>query len=208
MDSSAHLLAELPHLTDCGLPGISRIPYGLHACHFYPDRQRLVEALVPYFLAGLRNNERCLWVAAPPLDADDARRALEAAAGVGLIAEVIGSGGLRIFDFDEWYASASGLNGLDIVRHWLEEEEKALAAGYSGLRITGNTSFLQPGDWATFMEYERAVSEGFAGRRIVALCSYPLASRSPQEVGEVMHTHECTFDRPDATWQVVARPLR
>jgi hypothetical protein len=81
MDNSAQLTAELPHLTDCGLPGISRIPYGLHACHFYPDRQRLVEALVPYFLAGLRNNERCLWVAAPPLDAADARRALEAAAG-------------------------------------------------------------------------------------------------------------------------------
>ena len=203
MDSSAHLTAELPHLTDCGLPGISRIPYGLHACHFYPDRQRLVEALVPYFLAGLRNNERCLWIAAPPLPALEARQALEAAVGGALDSHAI-----RILDFDEWYASASGLNGLDIVRHWLEEEEKALAAGYSGLRITGNTSFLQPGDWATFMEYERAVSEGFAGRRIVALCSYPLASRSPQEVGEVMHTHECTFDRPDATWQVVARPLR
>ena len=208
MDQGAHIAAERSHLTECGLPGIQRIPYGLHACHFYPDRERLVDALVPYFMAGLRNNERCLWVAAPPLDAADARRALEAAAGGELIAKVIQSDALRILDFDEWYASASGLNGLDVVGLWLKEEEKALAAGYSGLRITGNTSFLRPDDWATFMEYERAVSEGFAGRRIVALCSYPLASRSPQEVGEVMHTHECTFDRPDANWQVVARPLR
>jgi hypothetical protein len=131
MEQSAPLTAELPHFTDCGLPGNSRIPYRLHACHFYPDRQRLVEAL---------------------------------------------------------------------------EARQALAAGYNGLRITGNTSFLKPGDWATVMLYERAVGEHFYGRRIVALCSYTLEGRSASEVGEVMHAHECVFDRPDATWQVVARP--
>jgi hypothetical protein len=204
MDNSAQLTAELPHLTDCGLPGISRIPYGLHACNFYPDRQRLVEALVPYFLAGLRNNERCLWIAAPPLPALDAQRALEAAwHGVGAALE---SGAMRILDFDQWYAGAAGLNGSDVVRFWLEEEQKALAGGYNGLRITGNTSFLEPSDWATFMEYERLVSEQFQGRRIVALCSYTQQGRSSREIGEVMHAHECIFDRPDATWQVVARP--
>jgi hypothetical protein len=204
MDKSAHPTAELPHLTDCGLPGISRIPYGLHACHFYPDRERLVEALVPYFLAGLRNNERRLWVAAPPLPAPDARQALEAAwNGVGAAFD---SGAIRILDFDEWYAGACGLNGLDVVRFWLDEEEKALAAGYNGLRITGNTSFLTSSDWATFMEYERVVGEKFYGRRIVALCSYTLQGRTAREVGEVMHAHECIFDRPDSTWQVVARP--
>jgi hypothetical protein len=196
-------MTELPNLTDCGLPGIGRIPYGLHACHFYPDRERLVAALVPYFIAGLRNNERCLWIAAPPLPAREARRSLEAAfASVGVAFE---SGAIRILDFDEWYASTAGLKGMDVVRLWLAEEEKALADGYNGLRITGNTSFLQPEDWATFMEYEQAVSEHFRGRRIIALCSYGLQGRSPREVGEVMHGHECVFDRPDESWQVMSK---
>ena len=203
MDKSAHLTAELPHLTDCGLPGIERIPYGLHACHFYPDRERLVEALVPYFLAGLRNNERCLWIAAPPLPALEARRALEAAAGergCGVRLRRDPDPRLRRVVREhrrpQGHGRSAGVAG---------EEEKALAEGYNGLRITGNTSFLQPGDWATFMEYERAVSEHFRGRRIVALCSYTLQGRSPHEVGEVMHAHECIFDRPDANWQVVTR---
>jgi MEDS: MEthanogen/methylotroph, DcmR Sensory domain len=203
MDKSAHLTAELPHLTDCGLPGISRIPYGLHACHFYPDREHLVAALVPYFLAGLRNNERCLWIAAPPLPAIEAHRALDAAwDGVGAAIE---SGVIRILDFDQWYANTAGLNGLDVVQFWLDEEEKALADGYNGLRITGNTSFLKPADWATFMQYEHEVSRHFRGRRIVALCSYTLEGRSAREVGEVMHAHECILDRPDTNWQVVTR---
>ena len=42
--------------------------------------------------------------------------------------------------------------------------------------------------------------------RIVALCSYTEQGRSSREIGEVMLAHECIFHRPDATWQVVARP--
>ena len=52
------------HMTSCGLPGINSIPYGTHMCHFYEDAENLAGALVPYFAAGLRNNERCIWIAA------------------------------------------------------------------------------------------------------------------------------------------------
>jgi hypothetical protein len=41
------------------------------------------------------------------------------------------------------------LKGLDVIQFWLEEEERALAEGYNGLRITGNTSFLTPGGTRT-----------------------------------------------------------
>ena len=46
------------HLTECGLPGITRIPYGVHMCNFYNTRDELITALVPFFAAGLRRNER------------------------------------------------------------------------------------------------------------------------------------------------------
>lgn len=190
------------HLTDCGLPGIGSVPYGMHACHFYRTRAELVDALVPYFLAGLRRNERCLWITAPPLPANEAMQALHSAwDGMD---DAIEAGALRILDFDQWYASSARLKGLDVVKFWLEEEERALAAGYSGLRITGNVTFLKPGDWPTFMEYERAVTARFDGRRIVALCSYMLPTCTPQQVRDVMDAHPCAFDRPDANWQVLA----
>jgi two-component sensor histidine kinase len=96
------------------------------------------------------------------------------------------------------------LKGLDIVQLWLEEEERALDAGYNGLRIAGNTSFLTPGDWSTFMEYEQAVTAGFSGRRIVALCSYALAHCNDQQMSDVMHAHHCALERPDADWQMVS----
>jgi hypothetical protein len=194
------------HITECGLPGINRIPYGLHACHFYPGREQLLEALVPYFIAGLQAGERCIWIAAPPLPAEEARRELRAAwPGAD---EAIARGAIRILDFDSWYSNAAGLKGTDVVKLWLDEEERALSGGYTGLRITGNTSFLGPHDWEKFMEYERIVGAGFQGRRIVALCSYLLPNIGSDKIMEVMRAHDCAFDRPDAGWQVIGTRAR
>jgi len=33
--------SALPVLTDCGLPGIHQIPYGVHMCNFYRSREEL-----------------------------------------------------------------------------------------------------------------------------------------------------------------------
>ena len=89
-----------------------------------------------------------------------------------------------------------------VLAAWLREEQRALAEGYRGLRITGNTSFVQPTDWAAFMEYERQVQVGLPGRRIVALCSYPLVSCRGAQASEVGRLHDCSFHRPDAAWAV------
>jgi MEDS: MEthanogen/methylotroph, DcmR Sensory domain len=58
-------MVNIPYITRCGLPGIEHVPFGMHACHFYRNRNELVAAMVPYFIAGLRENERCLWITAP-----------------------------------------------------------------------------------------------------------------------------------------------
>jgi hypothetical protein len=89
-----------------------------------------------------------------------------------------------------------------ILAAWSREEQQALAEGYRGLRVTGNTSFVQPADWAAFMEYERQVQLGLPGRRIVALCSYELSSCRGAPASEVERLHDCSFHRPDAAWAV------
>ena len=191
----------LPHITDCGLPGIKDIPYGVHMCNFYRSREELAAALVPYFSAGLRANERCIWITAEPLLATDAK-ALLAATGFDVEA-AIASGALVIRDYSDWYAHAGGLKGNEVVDLWLAEEARALAAGYAGLRITGNVTFLRPADWDIFMAYERLVHEAFNGRRIVTLCTYDLGRCGASEVLDVMRRHSCTLDRPDHGWQIL-----
>src|SRR2546423_10594850 len=103
--TSMRLPFRLPGITDCGVPGIKPVVYGSHLCHFYPGRKELIESLVPFFEAGLRNNERCLWVTADPLPAAEAK--LELGRVVPDLQERIATGQLRIADGLDWY-EASG----------------------------------------------------------------------------------------------------
>ena len=189
------------HMTDCGLTGIKAIPYGLHMCHFYESRADLASALVPYFVAGLQKNERCIWITAEPLDASAAEAEL-AAAGLNVPA-VVRTGALVIRDYAEWYGKSASLDPARIAQMWLDEEKRALDDGYAGLRITGNTSFVQPADWPEFMDYEQRIDELFASRRIVTLCSYRLEPRAPSDMLEVARRHSCTLNRPDEGWQLL-----
>jgi hypothetical protein len=187
--------------TDCGLPGIRKVPYGVHMCHFYKGPADLAEALVPYFTAGLRNRERCLWITAEPLAAEEAKQALRSA---GLDADTaIREGSLVVRDFSDWYAEGARLKGTEVVDLWLGQERKALAEGYAGLRITGNVTFLTPQTWPEFMEYEALLDKAFQGRRIVTLCSYQLGKCDATEVLDVVRRHNCTLDRPDEGWQIL-----
>ena len=38
-------MEHLSHITRFGLPGIDRIPFGMHACHFYSSRDQRVGTL-------------------------------------------------------------------------------------------------------------------------------------------------------------------
>lgn len=190
-----------PHLTPCGLPGIGPVPRGLHSCHFYNNRQQLVDALIPYALAGLRANERVLIIASRPLPARDLVRELRQAwDGVD---EAVHTGALRVLDFDRWYRDAAGLKSEDLVQLWLREEEQALAQGFSGLRVSGNISFLTPEEWPAFMAYEKSVTAAFSNRRVVALCSYVLEDCTEDQKADVLRAHACAFERQDGDWRVV-----
>ncbi len=189
-----------PEVTNLGLPGVGAIPYGLHACHFYDGAADLEDVLVKYFAAGLRNRERCFWVTAEPLNAARARAALQQA-GFDVAAEER-SGALVIKDFAAWYADAAGLKGVDIVKLWLAEEERALARGFQGLRITGNVTFLTDETWPEFMEYEQAVDDTLYTRRIVAFCTYR-HTVGVSKTFDVARRHDCALERSRQGWQVM-----
>lgn len=194
---------EPSNLTACGLPGIREIPYGVHMCHFYEGAEDLAGILVPYFAAGLRAKERCIWIAADPLPAAQAQAALSKVYPAA--EEAMRQGALVIRDFSQWYVEAGSLKGKDVVELWLAEERRALAGGSNGLRITGNVTFLTPETWTEFMEYEELVDRTFQGHRIVTLCTYRLSSSSAADVLDVVHRHSCALDRPDKGWQVLTR---
>lgn len=185
-------------LTETGIPGVGRIPFGIHFCHFYTDRKDLADSLVPYFRAGLENDERCLWLTADPFPSTEAQG--ELASVLPSLPRLIQEGSIRILDADRWYA---GLQTTDVIGRWLQEEGKALAEGYRGLRIAGNTSCVKRQDWDALMRYEDAFSKSIAGHQIVAICNYSLRQAKATDLFEVARHHQHTLCRDDRQWEVV-----
>src|SRR5262245_14416135 len=90
-----------------GLRGVGDIPSGTHLCQFYRSKADLVETLVPYFVAGLEQNERCIWIASEPFGAADCWRELEAQ--VSDLAERARRGQIEIIDYADWYTRGDAL---------------------------------------------------------------------------------------------------
>ena len=55
-------------LRHSGIDIIGDVPWGTHFCQFYQTKEDLMDILVPFFKAGLENNEFCIWVMSEPLE--------------------------------------------------------------------------------------------------------------------------------------------
>ena len=64
---------------ETGINVIGTVPWGTHICLFYDTKQDLVDILVPYFKAGLENNEFCICVTSETLNEKEAKEAMRKA---------------------------------------------------------------------------------------------------------------------------------
>src|SRR5262245_56527609 len=156
---------------------------------------------MPYFRAGLRQHERCLWLTAPPLPAAEARS--EMARLLPAVDAIVERGDLCIIDAADWYGNGCGFRKSAAIKRWLKEEEDALARAYNGLRVAENTSFLAPSDAAAWMEYAQAVTTALQERSIVALSSFNPQQWQATDIFDIIRVHHFTLDRPDDHWQVL-----
>ncbi|KKK60362.1 hypothetical protein LCGC14_3025110, partial [marine sediment metagenome] len=66
-------------IRNSGIDVIGNTPWGTHFCLFYQTKEDLIDILVPYFKAGLENNEYCMWVTSEPLNKKEAEKAIRRA---------------------------------------------------------------------------------------------------------------------------------
>lgn len=184
------------------LTGFSRTVTGNHYSHFYEGAEDLAEAVVPFIASGVRNNEQCLWVTAEPFGVEAAVNAL--AALIPDLERRMAQGQVEIIGHDEWYTAGGDFSAQAVIAGWLERERSALARGYAGLRITGNTFWLEtPEQFADFAAYEAALHDSIKGHRITCLCSYCLSKGSGRDLLNVVRNHDFAAIRSDGQWDII-----
>ncbi len=187
--------------TKSGIEVLGDVCWGGHFCLFYQTKQDLLDILVPYFKAGLDNNEFCMWITSEPLEAEKAKNALDKA--VKNLDFCISKGQIEITDYKQWYLK-SGVFDADIVlNNWIEKEAQAVKNGFEGLRLSGNTFWLQKKEWAAFTDYEAKIDNVINKYRMLAICTYSLDKCGAAEVIDVVSNHESALVKRGSEWQII-----
>jgi len=125
-------------LRKSGIGTVGDIPWGTHFCHFYENKKDLLDVLIPYFWTGLERNEFCVWGIFDPLDAQEARSALEHA--LPLADGHLAAGDIEIVPQSQW-CRGDGVHDIEqLVRDWEVKLDQALAKGCAGMRVNVNAA--------------------------------------------------------------------
>jgi hypothetical protein len=193
-------------LRKSGTEMVGDVPWGTHLCQFYETKEDLIDILVPYFAEGLKNNEFCMWVTSRPLGVEEARAALQKA--VPDLEQYIKKGQIEILPHTDWYLLGGEFDVDRVLNGWVEKEKGALDRGFAGLRLTGNTFWIERNYWKRFVGYEAAVNDVILGHRIIAICTYSLEKCTGSDVIDVMRNHESILIRKGKTWVLAEDVLK
>lgn len=184
-----------------GIEVIGRVPWGTHLCQFYQSEQDLEDILIPYFKQGLADNEFCMWITSEPLGVEEAKAALRHAEPN--LDEYIHNGQIEILDYTQWYTLTGSFNEDEVLNGWVKKLENAIGRGYEGLRLSGNTFWLEDKDWADFTTYEETINSIIGNYCMLAICTYSLVKCGAPEIMDVVSNHQFALIKRSGQWQII-----
>src|SRR5436853_551742 len=184
-----------------GIDVVGDMPWGTHFCLFYETKADVLDTLVSYCNAGLESEEFCLWVVSEPVTVDEARHALNRA--VPELDRYLANHSIEIVSARDWYLQGGTFDLKRVIDGWHEKLTCALASGYAGVRVTGDTAWLEKKHWRDFCEYEDSLNECIANQRLAVLCTYPLAACGGSEILDVVRTHQFAVTKRRGSWDVI-----
>ncbi len=191
---------------DMGIDLLGKMPWGTHICMFYETKEDLIEVLVPYFKAGLQNNEFCIWVTCEPLDVEEIEKAMKKT--VPRFDQYMKKRQMEIVAHSDWYLEEGTFDMTRVLKQWIDKLNKALTNGYAGIRVMGNTAWLDKQTWRNFAEYEHAINETISGYRMLALCAYYLNKCCTSEIIDVVNNHQLGLVKEDGKWSLTKNAER
>lgn len=185
-----------------GLPTVGPLQSGTHIVQFYRHARQLIETHAAFCEAGLKSEEFCLWLIAPPLVKSLAELELDRR-GVN-VDEHVKQGQLEFVPHTSWYFDGEAFS----MQRTLERSKTLMlqvkARGFTGIRICGDLSWLKTDrDWNAFLTFEHAIHQAVIGSEVIGLCSYPIRTERHIEQTELMQSHHAVLRPLEQSWEYV-----
>ncbi|MBU1061267.1 MAG: MEDS domain-containing protein [Candidatus Omnitrophica bacterium] len=173
-------------------------PSNKHTCLFYSSKDELLDILVPYFKAGLENNEFCIWVPPESLKVEEARLALSES--VKNLNYYIEKGQIEIYDYRDYYLKSGVFLAFEMLDNWGKKEQEILRKGFDKIRVAGDGSWGLEGSWVNLIYYEEAVNSIIAVHPIISICSYNIARLSVDKIMAIGANHQSSLVKRMGSW--------
>ena len=186
-----------------GLDVVGDMPWGTHICLFYETKQDFLDTLVPFFKAGLANNEYCLWILSKsdPITKEEAWSALRLA--VPNLTQHATPDRIELLSHEEWFLRAGEFDLQHVMSIVQNKLNQALARGQAGMRVNGGPAWLQKEKWDDFHALEHAFDAFVVDRPILTLCNFPLATSAAGDILAAARTHHFSVARYNGVWQII-----
>lgn len=187
------------NLRKSGISVIGNVPWRTHICQFYRTKEDLLDILIPYFKAGLENNEFCLWVVSEPLEIEDSKEILRRS--IPGIDTYLEKGQIEIIPYTEWFTTEGVFDSKKVFNGRVEKLNRALDSGYDGMRLSGNTSWLEKESWDSFIEFKEQTDKAMGHYQLINLCTYPLDKHNAAEIIDIVINHQFALIKRGGQWK-------
>lgn len=190
IDSSSGMYPQYKGL----LKAVKGLGFHDHLCLIYESPEEQFAAIVPFVRLGLERGEKCVYVA----DDNTSAEVLEQMKRGGVdTVRALETGALSVITKKEAYLKQGYFDPDWMIQFLKEATDAAKAEGYTGLRVTGEMTWVLGGDPGSerLMEYEAKLNYFFPENDALAICQYNIGRFSTQIIMDVIRTHPLVIYR-------------
>ena len=176
------------------LKAVEGLGFHDHLCLIYETPEEQFAAVVPFVRVGLERRERCVYVA----DDNTSGEVLERMESGGVdIKAALASGALSVISKKEAYLKQGYFDPDWMIGFLKDAADSAKADGYTGLRVTGEMTWMLGGEPGAdrLIEYESKLNYFFPENDALAICQYNIGRFSPEIIMDVIRTHPLVIYR-------------
>lgn len=159
-----------------------------HLCSLYETREEQFRSVIPFIRAGLENGEKCIYI----IDENTQAQVEDALRRDGVpIDEEKKKGQFQILTKRDTYLKNAYFDPDEMIEFLRATVESALKEGYTGMRVTGEMTWILGTDihLDKLVEYETKLNHFFPKNKCIALCQYNLRRFSEEILREIIFTH-------------------
>jgi len=178
-----------------------KLNWGSHFCYFYDNKVNFLKVLTSFFMAGLENNEYCIWVLSENITEQEIidyffKKYYK-------FGEYLEKEQFKFYNYEEWYKNSGSLNAQNLINSWNQNLTYALKKNYSGIRITGDVRLISKEDLNTFLDYELQFNTLIKDKFIKAICTYPIFNYQKYQILDIASTHQSVLIDIDETQTII-----